>query len=97
MMYGLSQFNLKSARELMLEANFSHDSMMAHLKAIYEERQAACVTMIMIRGGGVTQMKMTNSYLLRRYEEYFESLQPGEEALTIREFAEALGFTVDDE
>lgn len=38
-MYGLTQFNLKSARELMLEANFSHDSMMAHLKAIYERQK----------------------------------------------------------
>lgn len=41
-------------------------------------------------------MKLTNSYLQRRYEEYFESLQPGDEALTIREFAEAIGFTVDE-
>ncbi|QVV96841.1 hypothetical protein [Kosakonia phage Kc166A] len=40
-MYGLCQHNLKSARELMLEANFSHDSMMAHLKSIYERRKAA--------------------------------------------------------
>lgn len=42
-------------------------------------------------------MKLTNSYLQRRYEEYFESLQPGDEALTIREFAEAIGFTINDE
>lgn len=38
-MYGLNQHNLKSARELMLEANFSHDSMMAHLKSIYVSRK----------------------------------------------------------
>lgn len=42
-------------------------------------------------------MKLNNSYLQQRYAEYFESLQPGEESLTIREFAEALGFTVDEE
>lgn len=42
-------------------------------------------------------VKLTNSYLQRRYEEYFKSLQPGEESMTIREFAEALGFTIDDE
>lgn len=42
-------------------------------------------------------MKLTNSYLQRRYEEYFESLQPGEESLTIREFAEAIGFKIDEE
>lgn len=38
-MHGLCQHNLKSARELMLEANFSHDSMMAHLKSIYVSRK----------------------------------------------------------
>lgn len=38
-MYGLCQHNLKSARELMLEANFSHDAMMAHLKSIYVSRK----------------------------------------------------------
>lgn len=42
-------------------------------------------------------MKLTNDFLQRRYEEYFESLQPGEESMTIREFAEAIGFTVDEE
>lgn len=45
-MYGLSQFNLKSARELMLEANFSHDSMMAHLKAIYEKRKETYIWLV---------------------------------------------------
>lgn len=39
-MYGIPQHTLKSARELMLEANFSHDSMMAHLKSVYESRKA---------------------------------------------------------
>lgn len=39
-MFGLPQHVLKSARELMLEANFSHDSMMAHLKEVYESRKA---------------------------------------------------------
>lgn len=39
-MFGLPQHVLKSARELMLEANFSHDSMMAHLKDVYESRKA---------------------------------------------------------
>lgn len=42
-------------------------------------------------------MTLTNSWLQQRYEEYFESLQPGEESLTIREFAEAIGFTVEEE
>ena len=42
-------------------------------------------------------MKLSNSYLQQRYTEYFESLQPGEEALTIREYAEAVGFTIDEE
>lgn len=45
-MYGLNQHNLKSARELMLEANFSHDSMMAHLKSVYEQRKATYIWLV---------------------------------------------------
>ena len=45
-MYGLCQHHLKSCRELMLEANFSHDSMMAHLKSIYEHRKSTYIWLV---------------------------------------------------